>query len=131
MMVLASLMCGLIFGFGLLISGMTQPAKVLGFLDVFGQWDPTLGFVMAAALGVSGVGFSPLRQRTKPLLAYALMWPTRTDNLVSAERAGGHSVPFFRRKVGDHHETSGSRRGLQPAVPASPRRIPTLHPLNP
>lgn len=79
MMALASFMCGLIFGFGLLISGMTQPSKVLGFLDIFGQWDPTLGFVMAAALGVSGVGFSLLRQRTKPLLASALMWPTRTE----------------------------------------------------
>ena len=73
MMVLASFICGLIFGFGLLISGMTQPSKVLGFLDVFGQWDPTLGFVMAAALGVSGVGFSLLRQRTKPVLASALI----------------------------------------------------------
>jgi uncharacterized protein len=79
MMAVASFMCGLIFGFGLLISGMTQPSKVLGFLDIFGQWDPTLGFVMAAALGVSGVGFFLLRQRTKPLLASALTWPTRTD----------------------------------------------------
>ena len=79
MMALASFVCGLIFGFGLLISGMTQPSKVLGFLDIFGQWDPTLGFVMASALGVSGVGFSLLRQRTKPMLASALMWPTYTD----------------------------------------------------
>ena len=79
MMALASFMCGLIFGLGLLISGMTQPAKVLGFLDIFGRWDPTLGFVMAAALGVSGVGFSLLRQRTKTVLASALMWPTHTD----------------------------------------------------
>jgi uncharacterized membrane protein YedE/YeeE len=79
MMALANLLCGLIFGFGLLISGMTQPSKVLGFLDIFGQWDPTLGFVMAAALGVSGVGFSLVRQRTKPVLASKLMWPTRTD----------------------------------------------------
>lgn len=79
MMAPASFTCGLIFGLGLLISGMTQPPKVLGFLDIFGQWDPTLGFVMAAALGVSGVGFSLLRQRTRPVLASKLMWPTRTD----------------------------------------------------
>jgi uncharacterized membrane protein YedE/YeeE len=79
MMLVASFICGLIFGFGLLISGMTQPATVLGFLDIFGRWDPTLGFVMAAALGISGIGFALLRQRTRPVLASALMWPIRTD----------------------------------------------------
>ena len=68
MVALASLVCGLIFGLGLLISGMTQPAKVLGFLDVFGRWDPTLAFVMAAALMVSSVGFSLARQREQPTL---------------------------------------------------------------
>jgi uncharacterized protein len=53
-MPVASFICGLIFGFGLLISGMTQPQKVLGFLDIFGRC--TLAFVMAAALVVSGIG---------------------------------------------------------------------------
>ena len=71
--------CGLIFGFGLLISGMTQPAKVLGFLDIFGRWDPTLAFVMAAALVVSGIGFVLVRQRRRPVLAAQYLWPTRTD----------------------------------------------------
>ena len=79
MVALASMVCGLIFGLGLLISGMTQPAKVLGFLDVFGRWDPTLAFVMAAALMVSSVGFSLARQREQPVLAARLLWPTRTD----------------------------------------------------
>ena len=51
------LVCGFIFGLGLLISGMTQPSKVLGFLDIFGAWDPSLAVVMAAALAVSGVGY--------------------------------------------------------------------------
>ena len=46
---LIALVCGLVFGIGLVIYGMTNPAKVLGFLDVFGQWDPTLAFVMAGA----------------------------------------------------------------------------------
>ncbi len=50
---LASLVCGLIFGFGLLISGMVNPQKVLGFLDIFGAWDPSLAVVMAAALVVT------------------------------------------------------------------------------
>jgi uncharacterized membrane protein YedE/YeeE len=76
---LASFVCGLMFGFGLLISGMTQPAKVLGFLDIFGRWDPTLAFVMVSALVVSGLGFALLRQREQPVLAARYLWPTRTD----------------------------------------------------
>ena len=79
MLPLASFGCGLMFGIGLLVSGMTQPAKILGFLDVFGVWDPTLAFVMAAALLVSFVGFRVARQRAKPLLAAEHMWPTCTD----------------------------------------------------
>jgi uncharacterized membrane protein YedE/YeeE len=70
MLPLASFVCGLLFGVGLLVSGMTQPAKVLGFLDVFGVWDPTLAFVMAAALLVSFVGYRIARQRAKPVLAH-------------------------------------------------------------
>src|SRR5258706_11340565 len=75
----ASFGCGLVFGLGLLLSGMTQPAKVLGFLDVLGQWDPTLAFVMAAALLVSSAGFVLVRRRTAPLWAPQSLWPTRTD----------------------------------------------------
>jgi uncharacterized membrane protein YedE/YeeE len=77
--VLASFICGLIFGIGLLISGMTQPAKVLGFLDIFGRWDPTLVFVMAAAVAVSGIGFALARQRRRPVLAARYLWPIRSD----------------------------------------------------
>jgi len=79
MAALASLVCGLIFGFGLLISGMTQPDKVLGFLDIFGRWDPTLAFVMAAALLVSAIGFALARRQGQPALAAQHLWPTRTD----------------------------------------------------
>ena len=79
MMALASFICGLIFGLGLLISGMTQPPIVLGFLDVFGRWDPTLAFVMAGALAVSAAGFALARRRPRPLLAATHLWPTRTD----------------------------------------------------
>jgi len=77
--ILASLICGLIFGLGLLISGMTQPPKVLGFLDILGTWDPTLAFVMAGALAVSSVGFTLVRRRSVPLFAAQSLWPTRTD----------------------------------------------------
>lgn len=79
MIALASFLCGLIFGLGLLISGMTQPAKVLGFLDILGRWDPTLAFVMAAALVVSGIGFALVRRGKQPVLATQYLWPTRTD----------------------------------------------------
>lgn len=50
------LLSGVLFGAGLVVSGMTNPAKVIGFLDVFGRWDPALGFVMGGALSVFGVG---------------------------------------------------------------------------
>jgi uncharacterized membrane protein YedE/YeeE len=75
----ASFLCGLIFGWGLLISGMTQPPKVLGFLDVLGRWDPTLAFVMAGALVVSALGFAVAKRRVAPLFATQSLWPTRTD----------------------------------------------------
>lgn len=79
MAALASFVCGLIFGLGLVISGMTQPQKVLGFLDIFGRWDPTLALVMAAALIVSGAGFALARQQAQPMLTPQHLWPTRTD----------------------------------------------------
>jgi uncharacterized membrane protein YedE/YeeE len=77
-LVLASLFCGLVFGWGLMISGMTQPTKVLGFLDIFGDWDPTLAVVMAAALIVSSAGFALARRRAQPIFAPHSLWPTKT-----------------------------------------------------
>jgi len=78
MLTLASLACGFLFGFGLLVSGMVQPAKVLGFLDIFGAWDPSLAVVMAAALAVSNAGFALARLRQKPILAPLSLWPLKT-----------------------------------------------------
>jgi hypothetical protein len=71
--------CGLVFGMGLVISGMTQPTIVLGFLDVFGAWDPTLLIVMAAALIVTVPGFWLSRQRGRTVSGDAIQWPSRTD----------------------------------------------------
>ena len=68
MLAVAALICGFVFGWGLLISGMMQPAKVLAFLDIFGDWDPSLAVVMAAALAVSGAGFALAKRRAQPLL---------------------------------------------------------------
>jgi uncharacterized membrane protein YedE/YeeE len=79
MPMIASLVCGLIFGAGLLISGMVQPTKVLGFLDIFGAWDPSLIVVMVAALAVSVPGFMLVNGRSRPLLAARSLWPTKRD----------------------------------------------------
>ena len=78
MWILAPLMCGLIFGAGLLISGMVQPTKVLGLLDIFGAWDPSLAVVMIAALAVSTPGFILARRHARPMLAPECLWPTKT-----------------------------------------------------
>ena len=66
---LASLLSGIIFGIGLVISEMVNPAKVLGFLDLFGNWDPSLAFVMIGALVVSSPLFHIIKKNEKPLLA--------------------------------------------------------------
>jgi len=85
----ASFACGLIFGAGLMISGMTDPAKVLGFLDLFGTWDATLALVLAGAVAVSSVGFAIARRRGAPVLAERSFWPTRTDIDAQLLIAGG------------------------------------------
>ena len=79
MLTVASLACGLIFGLGLLVSGMVQPAKVLGFLDIFGAWDPSLAVVMLAALVVSNAGFALAKRRQRPILAPKSLWPLKSD----------------------------------------------------
>jgi uncharacterized membrane protein YedE/YeeE len=89
-MLLGALMSGLVFGFGLVISGMTQPAKILGFLDIFGVWDPTLAFVMGAALAVSLPGFYLARRRERPLLTARFRWPTRSE--IDAPLIGGAAL---------------------------------------
>ncbi len=60
---------GLIFAAGLALAGMTRPSKVLGFLDFFGHWDPSLAFVMVGAIGVSAIAFHVSLRRSAPLLA--------------------------------------------------------------
>ena len=74
--ILIGLGCGLIFGAGLLVSGMMQPSKVLAFLDLLGAWDPSLAVVMAAALAVAWPGFAYARRRGQPVFAAKSWWPT-------------------------------------------------------
>jgi len=67
---------GLVFGLGLIISGMTDPAKVLGFLDLAGLWDPSLAFVMGGAILVGVFAFAVARKRTTSVLGGAMQLPT-------------------------------------------------------
>lgn len=67
---------GLLFGMGLLLSGMTDPSKVLGFLDVAGVWDPSLAFVMGGAVLVGLVAFTLAKRRSRSLLGAAMQLPT-------------------------------------------------------
>ncbi len=69
---------GLVFGLGLVISGMANPAKVLGFLDLGGLWDPSLAFVMGGAVAVAAPGLAWLRRRRASLSGEPLHWPTAT-----------------------------------------------------
>lgn len=72
------LLAGLLFGFGLLISGMTDPVKVLGFLDVFGAWDISLGLVMGGGLIVAIVGVQLAKRRRNSWVGTEIEMPTKT-----------------------------------------------------
>ncbi len=77
--VFISLLSGLVFGLGLIVSGMANPVKVLGFLDLGGAWDPSLAFVMAGAIGVGAIAFAVARKRTRSFLGAAMKLPTTRD----------------------------------------------------
>ena len=83
MAILLQFAVGLIFGFGLLLSGMSNPAKVLNFLDLggiaSGTWDPSLAFVMAGAVAVTFIGFRLVLRRSQPLFADRFHMPTKRD----------------------------------------------------
>jgi uncharacterized membrane protein YedE/YeeE len=78
-LVLSAFASGLLFGLGLVVSQMVNPAKVLAFLDVFGNWDPSLALVMGGAVVVSSLGYLAARRRGVPVLAPRLEIPTRCD----------------------------------------------------
>ncbi|AGP32254.1 DUF6691 family protein [Sorangium cellulosum] len=94
-----ALIAGALFAVGLGVSGMTQPSKVVGFLDVAGGWDPSLAFVMAGAISVHFLAYRLLRRQQRaasegaprfPLLADRLSLPTRTG--VDARLLGGAAI---------------------------------------
>ena len=70
---------GLLFGIGLILSGMTDPGKVIGFLDLFGPWDPSLALVMGGAILVGVFAFAIARKRTRTFLGGALHLPKSND----------------------------------------------------
>lgn len=74
----AALLAGLLFGLGLVVSQMIDPAKVLAFLDIAGSWDPSLAFVMIGAIPVAAIGFRATRRRPAPLLDTRFHGPSRT-----------------------------------------------------
>jgi uncharacterized membrane protein YedE/YeeE len=75
MLIIASLLAGLVFGLGLILSGMANPAKVLGFLDLAGPWDPSLVLVMAGAIAVGLAAFFVARTRTVSFLGAEMKLP--------------------------------------------------------
>ncbi len=78
MRLLFGYLAGLIFGLGLVLSGMSNPAKVLNFLDVFGTWDPSLAFVMGGATLVTFVGYRIVWRQSAPALHHRFEVPTNT-----------------------------------------------------
>jgi uncharacterized protein len=78
-LILSAFASGLLFGLGLIVSQMVNPAKVLSFLDIFGNWDPSLALVMGGAVVVSALGYLVAKRRGVPVLAPRLEIPTRRD----------------------------------------------------
>ena len=75
---LSAYLCGLLFGLGLIVSGMADPAKVLGFLDLAGAWDPSLALVMAGAIGVALIAFRLVRNMPQALCGGPMQLPSAT-----------------------------------------------------
>ena len=90
MRLVASYLIGLLFGVGVMISGMANPAKVLNFFDLFGQWDPSLAFVMGGALIVTVVGYRFVLTRHRPVMDGAFHLPKRGD--IDPALLGGSAI---------------------------------------
>jgi hypothetical protein len=86
----AALLAGFVFALGLAVSGMTQPAKVVGFLDFFGHWDPSLAFVMAGAVAVYAVANRAIRRTAAPL--FAEHFSTPGQSAIDARLIGGAAL---------------------------------------
>ena len=72
---ISALIVGVIFGAGLAMAGMLNPAKVQGFLNITGIWDPSLAFVMMGGIAVAAIGFAIIKRRAQPVFADSFSWP--------------------------------------------------------
>jgi uncharacterized membrane protein YedE/YeeE len=87
---LVPLLAGTIFGAGLMLGGMTDPARVRGFLDLFGAWDPTLAFVMGGAVLVMAVAWLLQKRMQRPVFASSFSLPDRSD--ITGKLVGGSAL---------------------------------------
>lgn len=90
MYIATSFLAGLIFGIGLIVSQMVNPAKILAFLDVAGDWDPSLAFVMGGALTVTAIGYRLLDRQHKPVYGSIFQKPGKND--LDVRLIGGAAV---------------------------------------
>lgn len=89
--VVSAFLIGAVFGIGIVVAGMANPAKILNFFDVFGTWDPSLAFVMGGGLAVAFIGYRLVfRLEDRPLLEATFSLPTRKD--IDRELVGGAAV---------------------------------------
>lgn len=89
--ILSALVCGMIFGLGIAVSGMGNPAKVLNFFDIFGTWDPSLALVMVSALTVTAIGYRSLfHRRVRPVFDTTFHLPATTE--IDAKLLGGSAL---------------------------------------
>lgn len=79
MTLISSFIAGLLFGVGLIISGMTDPAKVIGFLDITGEWNPSLAFVMAGAISVSYFAFRVAQKQSITIIGHPVAFPLKKE----------------------------------------------------
>ncbi|MEL0636731.1 DUF6691 family protein [Marinomonas sp. TI.3.20] len=90
MILFITLICGLLFGFGLALSEMTNPAVVIGFLDIFGDWNPSLIIVMGSAVFVSMIGYLISKKQIKPL--FSQVWSLPTSRIIDRKLVCGSAL---------------------------------------
>ncbi|WP_133012467.1 DUF6691 family protein [Marinomonas flavescens] len=90
MILFITLICGLLFGFGLALSEMTNPAVVIGFLDIFGDWNPSLIIVMGSAVFVSMIGYLISKKQIKPF--FTQVWSLPTSRIIDRKLVCGSAL---------------------------------------
>ena len=126
---LLALVAGTLFGFGLSLSQMVNPAKVLAFLDLAGAWDPSLGFVMLGAVAVTFAAFPAVLRRSRPVLAETFALPTKRE--IDVRLISGADLPTALHRASVAGGLACLTVGAQPSLPdraAIDRRLADLPP---